>query len=174
MLSWRNSPKVRMNMYTRHEISFREHLSWWSRVRDSSSDKYLMYEFHGQSLGVVGFNKIDHLSKNAFWAFYASPTAPKGTGSSMEFLALDYAFFELQLHKLSCEVLAFNSPVIKLHKKFMFSIEGNYRENHLHDKVYVDVVRLGILRREWLEVRDSIFELLWLGGLPTRKNGATQ
>jgi len=163
-----------MNMYTRHEISFCEHFSWWSRVRDSLSEKYLMYEVRGQRLGVVGFNKIDHLSKNAFWAFYASPAAPKGTGSSMEFLALDYAFSELQLYKLSCEVLAFNLSVIKLHKRFGFSTEGNFRDHHLYDKAYVDVVRLGILRREWLEVRDSIFEKLWGGVPPTRKNGAMQ
>ena len=26
MLSWRNAPKVRENMYTRHEISLSEHL----------------------------------------------------------------------------------------------------------------------------------------------------
>lgn len=41
----------------------------------------------------------------------------------MEYLALEYAFKDMGLHKLFCEVLAFNAPVIKLHQKFGFKIE---------------------------------------------------
>jgi len=160
MLSWRNAPNVRANMYTRHEISINEHQSWWSRVQQRTDQQYLMYEICGMPSGVVGFTDIDNDSRNSSWAFYASPEARKGTGSKMEFLALEYAFFELGLHKLHCEVLAFNSPVIKLHQKFGFKVEGILREHHKVNDAFVDVYRLGILSHEWKEHRIALQDKL--------------
>jgi len=158
MLSWRNAPNVRANMYTRHEISTDEHLAWWSRIQQRTDQKYFMCEMGGTSSGIVGFMGIDTDSKNSSWAFYASPEAPKGTGSKMEFLALEYAFHELGLHKLYCEVLAFNSPVIKLHQKFGFKVEGILREHHKVDDTFVDVYRLGLLSHEWEEHRTAMHD----------------
>lgn len=156
MRRWRNAPSVRMNMYTRHEISHEEHCAWWSRIKQDESNQYLMYQMDGSPLGIVGFNGVDRINKQSLWAFYAAPDAPRGTGTNMEFLALDYAFTFLELHKLSCEVLAFNAPVIKLHEKFGFKIEGVFREHHRVDENYVDVVRLGMLSAEWGEQRPNM------------------
>jgi UDP-4-amino-4,6-dideoxy-N-acetyl-beta-L-altrosamine N-acetyltransferase len=119
-----------------------------------------MYESQGTPLGIVAFTGIDSASRNSSWAFYASPQAPKGTGSRMEYLALECAFYELQLHKLCCEVLAFNSPVIKLHQKFGFKVEGILREQHKVEDAFVDVYRLGILASEWNSQREEMREKL--------------
>lgn len=75
-------------------------------------------------------------------------------------MALEYAFNDLRLHKLCCEVLAFNTPVIKLHQKFGFKIEGVLREQHMHDDSFIDVYRLGILATEWDEQRESMQQKL--------------
>ena len=160
MLAWRNAPSVRANMYTRHEISLDEHLQWWARTQSRADQKYFMYESQGTPLGIVAFTGIDSASRNSSWAFYASPQAPKGTGSRMEYLALECAFYELQLHKLCCEVLAFNSPVIKLHQKFGFKVEGILREQHKVEDAFVDVYRLGILASEWNSQREEMREKL--------------
>lgn len=156
ILTWRNHPRVRINMYTRHEISLDEHLAWWARIQARKDQHYFMYEHKGTPQGVVAFNGIDLADSNSKWVFYTSPDAPKGTGSRMEFLALEYAFQKLKLHKLCCEVLAFNSPVIKLHQKFGFRVEGVLREQHLYEDHYVDIYLLGILTSEWLEIRDPM------------------
>lgn len=74
----------------------------------------------------------------------------------MEFLALEHVFKSLKLHKLHCEVLAFNTPVIKLHQKFGFQIEGIFRQQHYLDGEYVDIYRLGLLEREWGLKRDEM------------------
>jgi UDP-4-amino-4,6-dideoxy-N-acetyl-beta-L-altrosamine N-acetyltransferase len=160
MLAWRNAPGVRANMYTRHEIGLEEHLGWWARIQSRTDQRYLMYESKGAPLGIVAFNGIDAVNGNSAWAFYAAPGAPKGSGSRMEFLALEFAFGELKLHKLCCEVLAFNSPVIKLHQKFGFKVEGILREQHRLDGGFVDIHRLGIFAREWLECRDAMLAKL--------------
>lgn len=153
---WRNAPSIRENMYTSHEISAQEHLTWWERTKASDNDRYLIYEADGVPSGVVSFNGIDRISSHAFWAFYASPDARRGTGSQMEMLALDYAFLELGLRKLSCEVLSFNSRVVKLHQKFGFSVEGIFRAHFPKEGEYYDIYRLGLLSGEWLEIREEI------------------
>lgn len=160
MLSWRNAPSVRGNMYTRHEISLTEHLAWWDRTQVRSDQKYFMYEFQGSPLGIVAFNGINPDDKNSSWAFYASPAAPKGTGSKMEFLALEHAFNDIGLHKLCCEVLAFNKPVISLHEKFGFAVEGILREQHRMDDSFVDIYRLGMLAHEWEDKRSAMLKRL--------------
>lgn len=156
MLGWRNAPGVRSNMYTKHEISIEEHQAWWAKINQCADQCYLMYERAGTPLGVVGINSINTMDQHAFWAFYAAPDAPRGTGTFMEFLALDYIFEVLSLHKLSCEVLGFNSSVIKLHQKFGFVIEGVFRAHHKIDDQFVDVYRLGIMNTEWREVRPKL------------------
>ncbi|EPG2630419.1 UDP-4-amino-4,6-dideoxy-N-acetyl-beta-L-altrosamine N-acetyltransferase [Pseudomonas aeruginosa] len=160
MLEWRNAPSVRANMYTRHEISKDEHLVWWERTRSRIDQLYFMYEYSGKNCGIVAFTGIDNLNGNSSWAFYASTDAAKGTGSRMEFLALDYAFDELKLHKLHCEVLAFNSPVIKLHQKYGFKVEGVFREHHVVDGEHIDIYRLGILAAEWKNKRPEMKDKL--------------
>lgn len=156
MLSWRNAPAVRANMYTRHEISAAEHLEWWRCTSQREDQQYCMYESAGEPLGIVGFTLIDRINSNCSWAFYAAPSAPRGTGSRMEFLALDHAFGTIGLHKLYCEVLAFNAPVIGLHRKFGFRIEGTFRDQHRKDGEYIDIVRLGMLSSEWADRRDEM------------------
>ncbi len=153
---WRNAPAIRENMYTSHEITRQEHMAWWETTKAASDSRYLVYETNSVPIGVVSFNKIDKINNNAFWAFYAAPDAIRGTGSQMELLALDFAFTELNLHKLSCEVLGFNSRVVKLHQKFGFLIEGTFRQQFVKNGQWHDVYRLGILASEWRKIRDEI------------------
>jgi UDP-4-amino-4,6-dideoxy-N-acetyl-beta-L-altrosamine N-acetyltransferase len=161
MLSWRNNEMVRSNMYTRHIISLDEHMAWWERTQKRVDQRYFMFEQNGKPAGIVGFMGIDPANHNSFWAFYASPDAPAGTGSRMEFLALEHAFETMQLHKLHCEVLAFNQKVIKLHQKFGFKTEGIFRAHHFINGSYVDVYRLGIMSSEWKEIRPLIHKKIY-------------
>lgn len=156
MLSWRNSPDIRKNMYNKHIINMDDHLAWWKKIRLDDCYKYFMYENEGEPQGIVAITDISLSENNASWAFYASPESKRGTGSKMEFLALNFVFDDLGLHKLWCEVLAFNEAVIKLHIKFGFKAEGIFREQHFTNSEYIDIHRLGILKDEWFEIRDSM------------------
>lgn len=160
MLAWRNEPTVRTNMYTQHEITLDEHLAWWKRTKIRPDQQYFMYENAGNAAGIAALTGIDTKSKNSAWAFYASPSAPKGTGSKMEFLMLEHVFNNLKLEKLYCEVLAFNTPVIKLHHKFGFRTEGIFRNQYNLNGELIDIYRLGILASEWQEQRKSILDKL--------------
>lgn len=160
VLSWRNAPSVRRNMYSSEEISLHEHLAWWDRIKSRDDQAYLIYEREGLPQGVVAFNNISLPNKCSAWAFYASPDSERGTGSRMEFLALDYAFFELKLRKLYCEVLSFNQPVIELHKRFGFSTEGVFQEQYFRDETFHDIHRLAIFSQQWVQTREGQLKTL--------------
>jgi len=142
-------------MYTNHEISEEEHLAWWESTSKKNDQKYFIYE-NKIPLGIVAITEVDFFNCNCSWAFYSSPEAPKGTGSLMEFLAIEYVFNDLKLKKLACEVLAFNTPVIKLHQKFGFVVEGIMRRQKRYGDGFCDVYKLGLLQDEWQNKRSEI------------------
>lgn len=156
MLAWRNQLSVRENMYTQHEITCDEHLAWWARIRQNSAQSFMMYECDGTPRGIVYFTSIDKSNSNCAWGFYSSPDAPRGTGTKMEFLALQHVFNDLGLYKIWCEVLAYNSAVIRLHGKFGFLQEGVFRHQFNREGEYIDIIRLGLLSSEWALRREEM------------------
>lgn len=149
ILNWRNDEKVRKNMYNDNLISYTEHVNWWNLINSSDDKKYFIYENSGIPLGVIGFTEIDKKNFKVNWNFYSSPIAPVGTGSFMEFLALDYAFSILKINKVNCEVLAQNKSVIALHEKFGFKIEGILSDHILKNGKFHEVVLMCIKTSEW-------------------------
>lgn len=143
---WRNHPDVRRNMYTHHEIGFDEHALWWDAADD---DRLFIAGDKGGPLGVVCFSNYhpEHLTSD--WAFYKAPDAPKGTGTQMERLAIEYAFATLGLEKLSCEVLSYNKPVYYLHRKHGFQLEGTFKKAHLFEGERHDIYRLALFKGDW-------------------------
>lgn len=162
ILNWRNAPEVRSNMYTRHEISFDEHCAWYEKLKNDKSRAFFIATLNHNPVGVIGFSEINLVKGIATWAFYASPEAPRGTGSLMEYSALEYAFNELKLHKLRCEVLGFNKTVVKLHTKFGFVQEGTLRDAFYDGESYHDIIHMGIFAHEWQAVKPTMQKKLKL------------
>lgn len=156
ILAWRNAPSVRQNMYTTHVISPHEHRAWFERMRADDTKRYFVFERDGIAHGVIGFTAINAHSRRSSWGFYASPDAPRGTGSLMGYLALDHAFNDLRLHRLHCEVLDFNHASIRMHQSLGFAVEGTLRGHHYDGERYCDVILLGILEDEWQQQRSAI------------------
>ena len=149
--TWRNSEPVRHNMYTYHKISREEHLEWWKAQSRSPETKLLVYECGGSSAGVVTFTNYTGPGGTSTWAFYSGDLSRRGLGSSMEKAALTYAFEELGVRRLECEVLSFNMSVINFHVKHGFSVEGVFRSAYVRDEEVYDIYRLAMLRSEWDE-----------------------
>jgi UDP-4-amino-4,6-dideoxy-N-acetyl-beta-L-altrosamine N-acetyltransferase len=153
----RNQPDVRRFMYTDHEISEAEHLNWLEGLRSSSRQQVFVVVIEGAPVGVVSLSAINTTHRTADWAFYLDTTLQgKGLGSQVEMWMLDYAFGAAGLEKLNCEVLEINPAVIKMHQKFGFMVEGVRREHIIRDGKRVNVVLLGISKREWQTQRPNV------------------
>ncbi len=162
VLAWRNDERVRQHMYTTHIISEAEHDAWYAKTLTRLDQKHFIFQYNERPVGVASFSIINQHDQTAFWAFYLGETdVPKGTGSVMEFLALNYAFGDLGLFKLSCEVLATNPGVVKMHKRFGFKEEGNFRSHRLREEGRTDVYRLALFNDEWTSLRGKVSTLLF-------------
>jgi UDP-4-amino-4,6-dideoxy-N-acetyl-beta-L-altrosamine N-acetyltransferase len=162
VLGWRNSENVRRNMYTDHVISENEHAQWMKRVVEGDGAKYLIFEIEGFPVGLVNVVQIDAGNSKCYWGFYIGVAdAPPGSGSIMEYLALQYIFEELGIRKLYCEVFAFNKTVIKLHKKFGFIEEGCFKQHVLKEGAYEDVLSMALFATEWSNIRPKIERIIF-------------
>lgn len=161
VLEWRNSERVRANMYTDHVISAAEHRRWFETLRNRpATEQYFIFETNDRALGFVSFTRFNPTSNVCYWAFYLGETeVPRGIGAAMEFIAIEFAFRNLNVRKLCCEVFVFNAPVIKLHRKFGFVEEGRFVEHVLKNGKYEDVVSLALFEPEWSRIRPTLYKL---------------
>jgi UDP-4-amino-4,6-dideoxy-N-acetyl-beta-L-altrosamine N-acetyltransferase len=153
---WRMSKEVTAYMYTDPVITSEEQKRWFERVRLDRTKKFWVVNVDDLDVGLVSLYDIDSINERCLWAYYlADPSVRgKGVGGAIELNMLQYVFEVMNLNKLSCEVLSSNEKVIEIHTKFGSKIEGLFRE-HIHKNgVFLDVIRMGILKSEWLnEVR---------------------
>lgn len=88
----------------------------------------------------------------------------QGYGTEALALALDFAFYELNLHRVTLTVFAYNHAAVGLYEKLGFVREGVYRE-HLHRAGQrYDMLLYGLLRREWAALHPPIPPLDWRSG----------
>ena len=154
---WRNSDRVRINMYSDHVISPEEHANWFNRAMRDNSARYLICEINNRPVGFVSFTNIVPMHNRCSWAFYLGETdVPRGAGAAMEFIALNYSFEELGIRKLCCEVFTFNAGVIKLHEKFGFIQEGKFVKHHVKNGNYEDIVTLALFKENWDEGKSTL------------------
>lgn len=122
------------------------------------SKGYIMVDKETEtSIGIVSLIHIDYKNQNAeciidigekaFWG--------KGYGAEGLNLLLDYAFYELNLHRISLRVFSFNERAIRLYKKIGFELEGKSREALFRDGKWHDVIHMGILQVEHFKKREA-------------------
>ena len=162
VLQWRNSERVRSNMYTDHIISLNEHKEWFFNTRYNQSMLHQICECNQQPIGVSNFTNIDKKNKKCYWGFYLGDTNLMiGNGSIMGFMALQYAFEILDIRKLCSEVFKFNSSSIKLHNKLGFYQEGCFAKHIYKSGQYEDVVALALFEEQWLGLKDDLYKLVF-------------
>jgi UDP-4-amino-4,6-dideoxy-N-acetyl-beta-L-altrosamine N-acetyltransferase len=150
LLVWRNSERVRRNMYTDHIIGAEEHRRWFERALEGGAAAHFIFALGDRSLGLVSFTAIANAHERCSWAFYLGEAgAPRGAGAAMEYLALCHAFEAMGIRKLCCEVFAFNESVIGLHEKFGFVREGRLAQHCRKNGRLEDVVCLARFRDGW-------------------------
>lgn len=73
----------------------------------------------------------------------------KGYGRDALRLGLNYAFQELNLHRVCLTVFNYNEAAVRLYEGSGFVREGVYREHLQRDGRHHDMFLYGLLRREW-------------------------
>lgn len=79
----------------------------------------------------------------------------KGYGSEAIRLVLQYAFTELNLHRVGLNFISYNDRAQKVYERAGFRYEGTVREFVHRDGGYYDLCYMGVLKQEWLEQQNK-------------------
>ncbi|MCP3028817.1 GNAT family N-acetyltransferase [Halobacillus sp. A5] len=127
-------------------------LKQWRDDTGESDNSFLFSICDGESL--IGYVELDGILWNQRngWVGIAIGDADhqgKGYGSEAMELLINYAFDELNLHRLQLTVFEYNQPALWLYEKLGFTYEGAQREFILRDGEAYDMFIYGLLAREW-------------------------
>ncbi|OZM57574.1 GNAT family N-acetyltransferase [Lottiidibacillus patelloidae] len=109
-------------------------------------------EYEGRLIGSARLtvNEEDNRARYAVGIFDPSVWS-KGLGTEITQLVLQYAFEELELHRVDLRVLEYNKRAIRCYEKCGFIQEGIEREGALIEGKYETDVFMSILDREYFE-----------------------
>ncbi|MBN2550917.1 MAG: GNAT family N-acetyltransferase [Anaerolineales bacterium] len=93
---------------------------------------------HGDTFVGIG------LGEREYWG--------KGYGTDAMRIILRYAFFELNLERVSLDVFEYNPRAIRSYERAGFKHEGRLRGYLNRGGKRYDLIFMGILRAEWLEI----------------------
>lgn len=154
VLGWRNHPQVRKVSLTTHEITPAEHAAWWSALAADDKRGLLIFEWAGVPAGVVIFDRRQEAERGVIWSFYLDTDGLTARGAllpawvALEREAVDYAFDVLGAQKLGGETLASNVPVLRLHKRFGFTVTESYERDIDGELVEVNWTSLNVADRK--------------------------
>ncbi|QAS52153.1 UDP-4-amino-4,6-dideoxy-N-acetyl-beta-L-altrosamine N-acetyltransferase [Halobacillus litoralis] len=164
---WRNREEIRKNMYNDQPIPWLDHVDWFDREKKNPLSYTKLFLGEGRPLGVVRFTDIDLEHHTCYWGFYiGEKDTPKGSGTMMGRLALDFIFSEVDVRKVCAEVLGFNKISVRFHEKLGFLEEGRLKEQIRRGDDFIDVIPMGLFYNRWKMIRKA------LGGMDNGHQGA--
>jgi UDP-4-amino-4,6-dideoxy-N-acetyl-beta-L-altrosamine N-acetyltransferase len=150
VFEWRNSERIRNSMFHDNLITYNEHEKWFHKIKQSDSDCYLLFLIKNIPTGLVCFNQIDPFTNVCEWGFYiGSLDAPKGSGTIMCYLGINYAFANLPIHVIYGEVFAYNISSLSLHERLGFLKEKEFHKEVEKQGANVEVFRYSIENGDW-------------------------
>jgi UDP-4-amino-4,6-dideoxy-N-acetyl-beta-L-altrosamine N-acetyltransferase len=158
LFEWRNLPEVARWMYTDHEIRADEHDRWFDGIGSDPTRRYWIIADDGHDVGLVNLLGIDTSHRRCEFGIYVGAQGARGggAGSAALFRALDYAFVDLLLNRVSAAALAANVDAITAYERLGLRREAFLRSHVCKGEVMHDVVGLAILADEWQTVRPTI------------------
>lgn len=129
-------------------------LAEWIDRRRSDTDEILWSiatVSDDRCIGHVGLYRIDARVRRAEIAILIGERdrQGRGIGTAVTRAVVTYGFRELNLHRISLQVLATNDRAMRFYESLGFTREGSLRHHQFRDGAYVDMVLMSILDDEW-------------------------
>ena len=106
----------------------------------------------GEPIGNAGFNHLDFRNSHGVLGIMIGEKRlwDKGFGTDAIRILLKFGFDELGLRKIELFLDPGNKRALACYRKCGFVEEGRARKHIFHRGEYIDDLRMGILREEWL------------------------
>lgn len=123
-----------------------ENLAWSVRLKDVTT------------VGLANFEGIDRYNLTAELGMMLTDKAFRGKGYATEACKrlIDYAFGELDLHRVSCRVMEGNEASFALVERLGFRPEGIQKSYQRRGDRFLDMYHFALLKDEWFLHRQKL------------------
>lgn len=153
---WENDPKVRKYARTEIPITIEESKKYLETSKGKIRTRIMFEIWHKKDRKPIGFCEFDDI----YWSYRIAHIGyligeveywGRGICTELVKLLLEYGFKELNLHKISVDVVVLNLSSIRCLEKNGFKLEGTLKEEMYIDGEFFDILKFGILQEEWME-----------------------
>lgn len=152
---WINDPETRRTLIVNRPINEPAERQYVESLSDDHGPMALVIVLRDadRAIGTIDLHEIDWTSRRASLGIMVGKAdcRGKGYGSEAIRLMLGYGFETLNLHRIQLDVFEFNEAGIRCYERIGFVKEGVLREHLFREGRYHDVLRYGMLAREYFE-----------------------
>ncbi|OUS69948.1 hypothetical protein B1748_29895 [Paenibacillus sp. MY03] len=151
LLHWVNNPRLKELTGTVYPVSELEHKQWFEKkIVDQFSKIFGIEDTESKKLiGIIGLKQIDFINRNAELYIYIGEEDLWGQGLGTESVKLmvEFAFKEMNLHRIQLFAFSYNTRAIRSYEKAGFIVEGILKESVFRAGAYHDRVLMGIISK---------------------------
>jgi RimJ/RimL family protein N-acetyltransferase len=154
IMKWINDPEVKSNLLMRYPVSQYQEERWIETALGTDNQRNKTFALETKDrvyLGGIGLHKIDWENRNAEVGIVIGKKDywNKGYGTDAMMAILDFAFNQMNLHRVYLRVFEFNQRGIRSYEKCGFKKEGILRQDRYRQGRYYDTIIMGILKDEF-------------------------
>lgn len=151
VLKWRTKENITKYMNTDIKYDLEQQYKWFWQVDESETEKYWVISIKDGLVGLIYVTDIDFINKRTSWGYYIGEEKYQMYGAIIPLYLYYYVFEELQLHKITAEVMRENENVVKLNKMHGCREVGTYYDHVYKNGRFHDVVLMELLKEDWQE-----------------------
>lgn len=141
---WANDPEWMRLLNRNRPVSESEHERWFATLKERNDCRYFAIESDRIHIGNVWLWNIEPGNRRAELRIVMDRGhTDKGAGTEAIIRLSDYAFGQLDLHRVYAYVLAINPRARRAFEKAGFVLEGTLREDRWTGDDFTDVYLLG-------------------------------
>lgn len=152
--TWVNDPEVTHHLLIYLPMNLEDETDWYEQQRrDTTSQNFaIVIQDNNQLIGSIGLMKIDNKNQNAELGIFIGDKTQWGQGYGQEAirLLLNFAFKEMNLHRVYLRVDVSHLSGIRCYQQCGFVEEGRLRDAVYHGGQFEDQLLMGVLRPDHL------------------------
>jgi RimJ/RimL family protein N-acetyltransferase len=164
LYKWINDREVTQYLMARYPFSLEFEKDWLagaSKSNDFGEMRLAIETKDGVHIGNCGLHRGRPEDRHAELGILIGEKdyQSNGYGTDTVMTLVRFAFDQMNLNKVSLGVFEFNERAQAVYHKCGFVEEGRAREEYFQDGRYWDIVRMGVLRREFVALHGAAAEV---------------
>jgi RimJ/RimL family protein N-acetyltransferase len=152
--AWINDREVTQYLVARYPLSLAFEEEWLKKATHASEygdARFAIETLDDVHIGICGLHNGRPEDRHADLGIMIGEKEywNRGYGTDAMMTVLRFAFYQMNLNKVSLGVFEFNDRAHAMYQKLGFVEEGRAREDYFQDGRYWDIIRMSVLRREF-------------------------